>query len=398
MKPEKVVIVGAGQAGLQAAESLRAFGFEGLITLLGDEHYGPYHRPPLSKSWLAGEATEEQLSIRSPDALARKCIELRTGAEVLSINKTDRVVRLLDGSELKYDALVLATGAKPRPLDVPGANSTGVLSLRSMSDAKAIAQRMAYCAESNLPVVIVGGGFIGLEVAATARKKGVEVIVLEAAPRLLGRVLAPFLSEWFSQLHQSRGVKLILNARVGAIETGANSQVCAVRLQDGTILQAGMVIVGIGVQANDGLARSSGLSCEQGIIVDECSRTSDPHVFAAGDCTARKGGNGTLIRLESVQNATEQARCAAAAVMGKESPFKAVPWFWSDQYEFKLQIAGLSTGANRWEIHGEPESGSFSVYHYLDDRLLAVDSINAMKEHLLIRKRLDDESKQVLAN
>jgi len=396
MKPEKVVIVGAGQAGLQTAESLRALGFEGLITLLGDERYGPYHRPPLSKAWLAGEATGEQLSMRSPDALARKSIELRTGVEVSSINIKNRALRLVDGSELKYDALVLATGAKPRSLDVPGANSTGVLSLRSLDDAKAIAQRMAYCAERNLPVVIVGGGFIGLEVAATARKKGVEVIVLEAAPRLLGRVLAPFVSEWFAQLHQSRGVKLVLNARVGGIDTDANKQVCAVRLQDGTALQAGMVIVGIGVQANDGLARSSGLSCDQGIIVDECSRTSDPHVFAAGDCTARRGGSGTLMRLESVQNATEQGRCAAAAVMGKESPFKAVPWFWSDQYEFKLQIAGLSAGANRWEIHGEPESGSFNVYHYLDDRLLAVDSVNATREHLLIRKRLEEEGKQAL--
>lgn len=396
-KPEKVVIVGAGQAGLQTAESLRALGFEGWITLLGDEHYGPYHRPPLSKAWLAGEVTAQQLSMRSPEVLARKGIELRTGAKVSLITTGERVVQLYDGNALNYDALVLATGATPRPLDVPGANAIGVLALRSIDDAEEIAQRITYCAESNLPIVIVGGGFIGLEVAATARKKGVEVTVLEAAPRLLGRVLAPFLSEWFAQLHQSRGVKLVLNARVAAIETDAERQVCAVSMQDGSVLQAGLVVVGVGVQANDELARSAGLACDRGIIVDGCSRTSDPHVFAAGDCTARRGGNGPLTRLESVQNATEQGRSAAAAVMGIESPFKAVPWFWSDQYEFKLQIAGLSAGANRWDIRGEPESGSFSVYHYLNDQLLAVDSINAAKEHLLIRKRLSEEREQVYA-
>lgn len=395
MKQEKVVIVGAGQAGLQTAESLRAMGFKGLISLLGDEHYGPYHRPPLSKAWLAGEVTAEQLSMRSPEVLARKGIELRAGAKVSSITTGEQVVQLCDGNALNYDALVLATGATARSLDVPGANAMGVLALRTVDDAKAIAQRIAYCAEKNLPIVIVGGGFIGLEVAATARKKGVEVTVLEAAPRLLGRVLAPFLSEWFAQLHQNRGVKLVLNARVTAIKTDGETQMCAVCMKDGSILHTGLVVVGVGVQANDGLARSAGLACDRGIIVDGCSRTSDPHVFAAGDCTARMGANGTLMRLESVQNAIEQGRSAAAAVMGEASPFKAIPWFWSDQYEFKLQIAGVATGANRWDIHGEPGGGSFSVYHYLDDRLLAVDSVNAPKEHLLIRKRLSEESEQV---
>lgn len=394
----RVVIVGAGQAGLQTAESLRSMGFEGAITLLGDELYGPYHRPPLSKAWLAGEVAAEQLSMRSPEVLSRKGIELRTGAKVVSISRDTRVVQLSDGSVTNYDALVFATGSTPRTLDIPGANSRGVLALRSIEDAKAIAQRIDYCAERNLPIVIVGGGFIGLEVAATARKKWVKVTVLEASPRLLGRVLSPFLSEWFARLHQSRGVNLVLNARVSEIEADSDGEARSVRMQDGTSYPAGLVIAGVGVEANDGLARSAGLACDRGIIVDGCSRTSDPHVFAAGDCTTRKLTNGTLMRLESVQNAVEQGKSAAAAVMGIESPFASIPWFWSDQYEFKLQIAGLSAGANRWEIQGDPEMGRFSVFHYLGDQLLAVDSINDSKKHLLIRKRLGEESKQVFTN
>lgn len=389
--PDKVVIVGAGQAGLQTAEALRSMGYEGAITLLGAERCGPYHRPPLSKAWLAGEMAAEQLAMRSPDALERKCIALRTDAQVMGIDIGERLVRLADGNALRYDALVLATGASPRMLDVPGGEAKGVLALRSMDDAQAIAQRMALCAESNLPMVVVGGGFIGLEVAATARKKGIAVTVLEAAPRLLGRVLAPMLSEWYAQLHRKHGVNLVLNARISAFETDTDGKVCGVHMHDGTVLPAGLVIVGVGVQANDGLARVAGLACDRGIVVDACARTSNPHIFAAGDCAARTTGDGTVLRLESVQNAVEQGKSAAAAVMGQERPFAATPWFWSDQYDIKLQIAGLSTGADRWKIQGEPESGSFSVYHYCADKLLAVDSINAAREHLQARKRLDGE-------
>lgn len=389
--PDKVMIVGAGQAGLQTAEALRAMGYAGSITLLGAERCGPYHRPPLSKAWLAGEMAAEQLTMRSPDALERKGIALRTDVQAIGIDIGRRFVRLADGGALSYDALVLATGASPRMLDIPGRDATGVLALRSMEDAQAIAQRLALCAQSNRPMVIVGGGFIGLEVAATARKKGVAVTVLEVAPRLLGRVLAPMLSEWYAQLHRWHGVNLVLNARIAAFETGADGQVCGVQMNDGTLLPAGLVIVGVGVQANDGLARAAGLACDRGIVVDACARTSNPYIFAAGDCTARSTSEGTLLRLESVQNAVEQGKSAAAAVMGQERPFAAAPWFWSDQYDIKLQIAGLSTGADRWETRGEPDSGSFSVYHYCGDRLLAVDSINDAREHLQARKRLDGE-------
>lgn len=383
-----IVIVGAGQAGVQTAEALRAGGFEGPITLLGDEPHGPYHRPPLSKAWLAGEMDAAQLVMRAPEMLARKNIELRTGVAVQRIDRAAKTVELADGSTLPYSGLVLATGATPRALPLPGANAPGVLPLRSRADASAIAERMGTCLEKALPIVVIGGGFIGLEVAATARKKGASVTVLEAAPRLLGRVLAPVLSDWYAELHRGHGVQLMLGAQVAAIEADA-SGVTGVKLADGTVLPAGLVVVGIGVSANDQLAREAGLECDRGIVVDGCGRTSDRSIVAAGDCTARRLADGSLLRLESVQNATEQGKSAAAALLGQDRPFTATPWFWSDQYDKKLQMAGLSMGADTWAVRGDMASGSFSVYHFQGQRLLAVDSVNAAKDHLQARKLLD---------
>ena len=383
-----IVIVGAGQAGVQTAEALRAGGFEGPITLLGDEPHGPYHRPPLSKAWLAGEMDAAQLVMRAPEMLARKRIELRTGVTVQRIDRAAKTVELADGSTLPYSGLVLATGATPRALPLPGADVPGVLPLRSRADASAIADCMASCLEKGQPIVVIGGGFIGLEVAATARKKGAAVTVLEAAPRLLGRVLAPLLSDWYAELHRGHGVQLMLGAQVAAIEADA-SGVTGVKLADGTVLPAGLVVVGIGVSANDQLAREAGLECDRGIVVDACGRTSDGSIVAAGDCTARRLGDGSLLRLESVQNATEQGKSAAAALLGQDRPFTATPWFWSDQYDKKLQMAGLSMGADTWAVRGDMASGSFSVYHFQGPRLLAVDSVNAAKDHLQARKLLD---------
>lgn len=297
-----MVIVGAGQAGLQAAEALRAGGFEGAITLLGDEAHGPYHRPPLSKAWLAGEIDAAQLVMRAPEMLARKGITLRTHTAVTAIDRAGRRVLLADGSALPYTGLVLATGATARRLPLPGAEARGVLALRSRDDASAIAERMAQCLATQSPVVVIGGGFIGLEVAATARKKGLSVTVLEAAPRLLGRVLAPLLSDWYAGLHRSHGVELVLGAQVVALEAGADGTVSGVRLADGTLVPAGLVVVGVGVQPNDQLAKDAGLACDHGIIVDACGRSSDPAIVAAGDCTARRLADGRLLRLESVQD------------------------------------------------------------------------------------------------
>jgi 3-phenylpropionate/trans-cinnamate dioxygenase ferredoxin reductase subunit len=384
-----ILIVGAGQAGVQTAEALRTGGFEGPITLLGDEAHGPYHRPPLSKAWLAGEMEAVQLVMRAPEMLARKNIELRTDCKVTAIDRAAKTVTLADGSTLPYSGLVLATGSTPRALPLPGGNAHGVLALRSRDDASAIAERMATCIERQLPLVVIGGGFIGLEVAATARKKGLAVTVLEAAPRLLGRVLAPMLSDWYAELHRSHGVQLVLGAQLDEIITDHDKQATGVRLKDGTLYPAGLVVVGIGVNANDELARAAGLACERGIVVDACGRTSDSAIVAAGDCTARRLADGSLLRLESVQNATEQGKSAAAALLGQERPFTATPWFWSDQYDKKLQMAGLSMGAEHWAVRGDMTAGTFSVYHFKGDKLLAVDSINASKDHLQARKLLD---------
>lgn len=384
-----ILIIGAGQAAIMAAEALRSGGYTGPLTLLGDEAHAPYHRPPLSKAWLAGEMDASRLPMRTPEMLAGKNIELRTGSKVTTINRAAKTVTLADGSTLPYGGLLLATGATARTLSLPGTNAQGVLALRTRDDADAIAQRMAQCLEQNLPLVVIGGGFIGLEVAATARKKGLAVTVLEAAPRLLGRVLLPVLSDWYAELHRSHGVQLVLGAQIAAIEHDAANNVSAVRLNDGTVYPAGLVLIGIGVNANDELARAAGLECERGIVVDACGRTSDPAIVAAGDCTARRLSDGSLIRLESVQNATEQGKSAAAALLGQDRPFTATPWFWSDQYDKKLQMAGLSAGADQYVLRGDMASGAFCVFHYKGGQLIAIDNVNTPKDHLLVRKLMD---------
>ena len=383
-----IVIIGAGQAGLQAAESLRSGGYAGAITLLGDENHGPYHRPPLSKAWLAGEIEANQLVMRAPELLARKGIELRIGCRVASIDRAAQCVMLEDGERLPYAGLVLATGSTPRRLSLPGADASNVHTLRSREDGAAIADGFVHCRAQNLPVVVIGGGFIGLEVAATARKLGLAVTVLEAAPRLLARALTPELSGWFADLHRGKGVEMVLGAQIATlgVEDGFAHAVLG---QDGTRWPAGLVVMGVGVAANDTLARAAGLECDRGIVVDDCARTADPLIVAAGDCTARRIADGGLLRLESVNNATEQAKSAAAALLGQSRPFTTAPWFWSDQFGWKLQMAGLSAGADRVVLRGEMAGESFSLYHFAGDKLLSVDSLNAQKDHLTARKLLD---------
>ena len=383
-----VLIIGAGQAGVQAAEALRTGGYTAPITMLGDEPIGPYHRPPLSKAWLAGEVDAAQLVMRSAEVLARKTITLRTGVRVASIDRGAQVVHLDSGEALPYHGLVLATGSRPRVLNLPGADAPNVLPLRTRADADAISTELQACVAQGLPVVVVGGGFIGLEVAATARKKGLAVTVVEMAPRLLGRVLAPLLSDWYAELHRGHGVTVELGAGVAGIDT-EGGRATAVRGTAGQRWPAGLVLVGIGVEANDELARAAGLDCERGIVVDACARTSDPAIVAAGDCAARRQGDGSLLRLESVNNATEQGKSAAAALLGQARPFTGTPWFWSDQYDRKLQMAGLSTGSDDWVLRGSLQAPGFSVWHFKGGRLIAVDTVNAAKGHLLARKLLD---------
>lgn len=378
-----IVIVGAGQAGLQAAESLRAEGCQDDIVLVGDEPEPPYHRPPLSKGLLTGESGEDQLTIRGPEVLERKGIRHLGGRRVAAIDRDRRRVVFEHGDGFGYAGLVLATGARPRRLDVPGAGLAGVVTLRSLADARHIAGALPTVRD----VVVVGGGFIGLEMAAAAAKRGATVRVLEAAPRLLARVGSPVLSDFYRDLHSAHGVALHLGATLAEL-VGEDGRVVGARTTGGAVFPADLVVVGIGVLPNTELAAAAGLACDRGILVDACARTDDAAIVAAGDCTARRDGRGGTVRLESVQNAVEQGKSAAAALLGRERPFAAVPWFWSDQFEAKLQMAGR-TGGDRAVVRGDPGQGSFSTFLFEGETLIGVESVNQPREHMTARKLLD---------
>lgn len=382
------VIIGAGLAGLQVAESLRHEKYEGPITLLGDEPHAPYNRPPLSKQWLRERRSMHTLHIRSPEAIARRHIDLHLRTTVSAIDRDVRVVHCTDGRRFPYAGLALATGARLRTLAAPGAQLNGVHGLRTIDDAERIAAALETCVPRGAPVVVIGGGFIGLEVAAAACKLGLPVTVLEGLDRLMSRVVAPIVSEAMARLHAAHGVRLVFGARVTEL-VGADGSVRAVRCADGSEHPAGCVIVGIGVDPDDALARSAGIECQRGVIVDECSRTSDPRVVAAGDCCARRYPDGSLVRLESVQNAAEQAKSAAATLLGHARAFTAAPWFWSDQHEVKLQMVGLSPGFERVVTRGDVAKPAFSAFYYRGEKLLAVDSLNRIPDHMVARKLLD---------
>jgi 3-phenylpropionate/trans-cinnamate dioxygenase ferredoxin reductase subunit len=380
-----IIIIGAGLAGLTVAETLHAEGHAGTITVLGDEPYPPYHRPPLSKGYLLGQTTEAQVMMRAPEMLTKKNITLKVGAGVTAIDRSTQKVFLADGSTLAYDGLALCTGSRLRPLPLAGAEWQGVHGLRSLDDAKAIATAL----ETVQNMVVIGGGFIGLEIAAAARKQGKQVTVLEAADRLMARVVSPLISQFYLDLHRGHGVDIVLGAKVTELVgnmAGNRGHIAAVRTADDREFPAELLIVGIGVIANAELAQAAGLDINGGIVVDACSRTADPMIVAAGDCTIRRLENGQLLRLESVQNATEQAKSAAFALLGKERPFTAAPWFWSDQYDIKLQMIGLTAGFDQVVLRGKPEERKFSAFYYHDGRLLAIDSINRPADHMAGRK------------
>jgi len=382
------VIVGAGQAGVQIAESLRQEKYDGPITLLGAEAYAPYNRPPLSKKFLLDRPELASLAIRGPEALQRRQIDLQLRTQVTAIDRRSREVVLADGRRVSYGGLALTTGARLKALPLPGVELAGVFGLRTIDDALSIGAALDHCLSAAVPLVVIGGGFIGLEIAATARKRGIEVTVLEGLGRLMSRVVAPIVSEAAARLHLAHGVRLLFDVRITALE-GRLGAVSAVRTADGQLHPAGCVLVGVGVNPDDSLASAAGLECERGIIVDDCARSSDPLIVAAGDCTARRLADGSLLRLESVQNAVEQGKSAAAALLGRQRPFTAAPWFWSDQYDLKLQMVGLSQGYDEIVTRGNPEQPAFSAYYLRAGKLIAVDSLSRIADHMNARKLLD---------
>ena len=373
----KVVIVGAGHAGGSAASLLKASGFAGEIVLIGAEPVAPYQRPPLSKAWLKGEADLESLLLRPDTYYAEQGIDLRTGVVANAISPADHTVTLSDGTVEPYDALILATGSTGRRLPIPGADRPDLIELRTIADAERLKAQLG----PGCRLVIVGGGYIGLEAAASARGLGAEVILLERLDRVLKRVASEPLSAFFTERHRAAGVDIRLNVEVAGFEDGG------VRLSDGSLVGADVILVGVGALANDGLARAAGLACDPagsgGIIVDEMARTSDPAIYAIGDVTVRPVPvHGCTMRLESVPNALEQARQAAHAIVGRAQAAPEVPWFWSDQYDIKLQIAGLPQDADRTVVRGDPATGRFAVFHLCGDRIVCVEAVSAPPEFM----------------
>ncbi len=380
---ERIVIIGAGQAGCQAVATLRAEGFAGAITMVGDEAYAPYQRPPLSKTYLMGTMERDRLFLK-PDAFyaEAKC-ELLLNIGVKSIDRTMKSVALSDGRSLSYDKLLIATGTRVRRIKVPGAGLRGIHYLRSIADVDEL--RPAFKTARNL--VIVGAGYIGLEVTAVAHKYDLNVTVVEAMDRVMARSASKPVSEFYERVHREAGVMFHFNTGVEGFE--GTSGIAAVRA-GGKSFPADIALVGIGVVPNSEIAEAVGLKCGDGIYVDKTCTTEDPAIFAAGDCTRHHGRNGDLIRLESVQNAIDQAKHAALAMVGKPTPYDEVPWFWSDQYDLKLQIAGLAKPGDRIVLRGDPAARKFAVFHLRDGAVAAVEAVNAAPEYLIGRKLIAD--------
>ena len=375
----KVLIIGAGHAGGSVAAFLRQYGHEGPIVLAGEEDAPPYQRPPLSKAWLKGEADLEALLLRPLSFYAEQNIDFRPSTVAVSVDAEAKTVAFHDGSSETYDLLVLATGSTARKLPVPGGDHPELLELRTLKDA----ERLKAVLGPGKRLAVVGGGYVGLEAAASARALGAEAVVIERAPRVLARVASETLSTFFTAQHRARGVEIVTGAEVTAVAKDG------VTLADGSVVRADAVLIGVGAMASDGLARSAGLRCDDGVVVDDQARTSDPAVFAVGDMTRRPipVHGGVHHRLESVPNALEQAKQAAAAIVGRPGPAPEVPWFWSDQYEFKLQIAGLPFDADRQVVRGDPTTGGFAVFHLNGDRIVCVEAVNAAPE-LMAGKQL----------
>ena len=381
---ESVVIVGAGQAAAQLIASLAQDGFTGSVTLVGDEPYLPYQRPPLSKKFLAGELAFDRLYVRPAAFYEKAGTRLMLGTTVGRIDREAKAVVLADGSRLPYSTLVLATGSRARTIPLPGADREGVYFLRTIADVEALRAQF----QPGKSLVVVGGGYIGLELAAVAAKLGLKVTVLEQAPRVMGRGVGPVVSRFYERLHREEGVDVRTGVAVCGIEPG--HVVCT----DGSH-PADLVLIGAGAVPNVELAREAGLVVEDGITVDAQCRTSDPAIYAIGDCTVQHHALfDRRLRLESVHNALEQGRIAAAAITGKPAPALQVPWFWSDQYDVKLQMVGLSAGHDEAVVRGNPDEGrSFAVFYLRQGTLLAVDAVNRAPEFMMSKQLIAERAK-----
>jgi 3-phenylpropionate/trans-cinnamate dioxygenase ferredoxin reductase subunit len=398
---ETVAIVGGGQAGAQSAVSLRQEGFTGRIVLIGDEPVLPYQRPPLSKSYLAGELARERLFIKPAAFYEKVNIEHMLGETVSAINPSEQLITLASEQTLHYNHLILATGGRVRTMPCPGADHPSVNYLRTLADVEAMQDKFT----EGTRLVVIGGGYIGLETAAVAVKHGLKVTLLVARPTPLGRVTSPDVGKFFEDIHRQAGVTLCCDTEVTAIEddSGDGKAVAVVTCSAHRVL-ADMVVVGIGLLPNVELAESAGVTCNDGILVDEYGRTSVDNIYAAGDCANHPNPiYQRRMRLESVQNAVDQGKTVAATICGKDKPYAQVPWFWSDQYELKLQTAGINSGYDQTVLRGDPANRSFAVFYLREGRLLAVDAINRPAEFVVARniiskgltvsaERLQDES------
>ena len=374
-----IVVIGAGHAGLAIIDRLRKNGFSGAIALIGDEPHIPYQRPPLTKGYLQGEMSFDELSLGF-DLVALN-VTFLSGTAAVAIDRQARSVQLADGKRIGFGKLALATGSRPRSLPAP--DDAEILYLTTLADCQQLQERLPGIAHA----VIIGGGFIGLEVAATLRKLGRATTVIEAQDRLLARSATMTLSHYIAALHRREGVDLRLGVAVNRIGKGL------VGLSDGTVLSADVIIAGIGSLANDDLARQAGLTCDNGILVDALARTSDPNIVAAGDCTLHPNAHApiTPFRLESVQNACDQAVTAADTLLGQSSPYQALPTFWSDQFDARIAMAGISHGFDEIAVRGDPAQDSFSVFAFRKSRLIAVESVNRPKDQRAARKLLPSE-------
>ena len=379
-----VAIVGTGQAGFQAAASLRQEGFAGRIVMIGDEPVRPYQRPPLSKSYLARDSSLDELWLRPETFYAQHQIDVLAGETVTALDRTERRLRLASDSELSWDHLVLATGARFRPLAVPGAELDGVLPLRTLADADVLRERLDQARE----VVVIGAGFIGLEFASVAIARGATVHIIEVTQQPMGRVVSATISKYFTDAHRRWGAEVLLGTGVTRI-LGTGGRVTGVETTGGRHLPADLVLICIGVVPNAELAREAGLAVDNGIVVDERLATADPAILAIGDCANFPTPFAIdRVRLESVQNAIDQGRSVAAYIVGKPAPYDKVPWFWSDQRDVKLQIAGITAGHDDAVLRGDPESGHFSVFCFRAGRLIGVESVNQAADHVVARRLL----------